>query len=145
MDCRPGTLLKKVWQRYLANMFVVELFLNQIAGTNSRAATLDLLKRNLHQGGFLVNILEFTALLQKGLRWAPFFDKVIGFAGSTLLKHWSAIDLFVKIFFLRKLAFDTYSEKDLWRSLFIEDLQSVNCKHVTLLKNTIIDVFLRNL
>ena len=68
IDCRPGTLLKNVWQRYLGNMYVVELFLNQIVVINSRPETLDLLKRNLHQGGFLVNILEFTALLQKGLR-----------------------------------------------------------------------------
>ena len=66
--CRPGTLLKNVWQRYLGNMFGMELFLNQTAGINSIPATLDLLKRKLHQGGFLVNILEFTALLQKGLR-----------------------------------------------------------------------------
>ena len=60
-------------------------------------------------------------------------------AGSTLLKHWSNVD------FLRWLAFETYSKKNLWKSLFIEELQSVNCKHVTLLKNSIIDVFLRNL
>ena len=66
-DYGPGTFLKNVSQRYLANMFVVELFLNQIAGINSRPGTLDLLKRNLHQAGFLVNTLEFTALLQKRL------------------------------------------------------------------------------
>ena len=65
-------------------MFVVELILNSIAGINSRPAVLDLLKRNVHQGGFLENILEFTALLQKGLRSAPIFDKVFGFAGATL-------------------------------------------------------------
>ena len=68
IDCRPGTLLKNVWQRYLANMFVVELFSNQIAGINSRPAALDLLKRNICQVGFLVNTLEFTALPQKVLR-----------------------------------------------------------------------------
>ena len=130
----------------LANMFVMELFLNQIAGINSRPTTIDLLKKNLHQGDFLVNILEFTALLQKGLRWPPFFDKVIGFAGSPLLKHWSTIDFFIKIFFLGQLTFDSYSKKDLWRSLFIEELQSVNCKHnCNFTKNSIIDVFLRNL
>ena len=68
IDSRPGTFLKNVWQRYLANMFVLKLFINPIARINSRPATLDLLKRNIRQGGFLVNILEFTALLQKVLR-----------------------------------------------------------------------------
>ena len=44
-------------------MLVAELFLNQIVGINSRP-----IERNLHQGSFLLNTLEFTALLQKGLR-----------------------------------------------------------------------------
>ena len=101
IDCRPRTLLKNVWQRYIANMSVVELFLNQNAGINSIPATLDLLKRNIHRGGFLVNTLEYAALLQKGLIWALFFDKITGFSSSTLLKHWSTIDVFVKIFFSR--------------------------------------------
>ena len=62
----PTTLTKNAWQRYLTAIFVVELFFNQIAGINSRLATL--LKRSLCREGFFVNILEFLALLQKGLR-----------------------------------------------------------------------------
>ena len=61
----PTTLLKNVWQRYLTAIFVVELFFNQIVGINSRPATL--LKRSSRRGGFFVNTLEFSALLQKGL------------------------------------------------------------------------------
>ena len=61
----PTTLLKNAWQRYLTAIFVVELFFNQIAGTNSRLATL--LKISLRRGGCFVNTLEFSALLQKGL------------------------------------------------------------------------------
>ena len=61
----PTTLLKNFWQRYLAAKFVVELFFNQVAGINSRLAAL--LKRSLRGGGFFVNTLEFSALLQKGL------------------------------------------------------------------------------
>ena len=59
------TLLKNACQRYLTAIFVVELFFNQIVGMNSRPATL--LKRSLRRGGFFVNTLEFSALLQKGL------------------------------------------------------------------------------
>ena len=73
-----ATLLKNTWQRYLTAIFVVELFFNQIAGINSRSATL--LKRSLRRGGFFVNTLEFSALQQN----------------------------FLKIFFLRQLLFDTY-------------------------------------
>ena len=65
IDCMPTTLLKNVWQRCLAAIFVVELFFNQIPGINSRPATL--LKRSLRRGGCFVNTLEFSALLQKGL------------------------------------------------------------------------------
>ena len=65
IDCMPTTLLKNAWQRYLTVIFVVQLFFNQIAGINSRPATL--LKRSLRRGGFFVNTLEFSALLQKGL------------------------------------------------------------------------------
>ena len=54
--------------RNITNMFVMKLFLNQVAGMNSRSATLDLLKRNFHQGGLLGNTLEFAALVQKRLR-----------------------------------------------------------------------------
>ena len=61
----PTTLLKNAWQRYLTAIFVGELFFNQIAGINSRLATF--LKRTLHRGGYFVNTLEFSALLQKGL------------------------------------------------------------------------------
>ena len=62
-----ATLLKNAWQRYLTAIFVVELFFNQIAEINSRPATL--LKRNLRRGGFFVNTLEFSALLQKVLTY----------------------------------------------------------------------------
>ena len=65
IDCMPTTLLKNAWQRYLTVIFVVQLFFNQIAGINSRPATL--LKRSLRRGGFFVNTLEFSAFLQKGL------------------------------------------------------------------------------
>ena len=61
----PITLLKNTWQRYLTATFVVELFFNQIARINSRPATLP--KRSFRRGGFFVNALEFSALLQKGL------------------------------------------------------------------------------
>ena len=61
----PTTLLKNAWQRYLTAIFVVERFFNQIAGINSRPATL--LKRSLRRGGFFVSTLEFSTLLQKGL------------------------------------------------------------------------------
>ena len=69
-DCMPTTLIKNAWQRYLTAILVVELFFNQIAGINSRPATL--LKRSFCRGGFFVNTLEFSALLQKGLTWALF-------------------------------------------------------------------------
>ena len=65
IDCMAKTLLKIGWQRYLAAIFVVELFFNQIAGINSRPATLP--KTSLRGGGRFVNTLEFSALLQKGL------------------------------------------------------------------------------
>ena len=65
IDCMRKTLLNNAWQRYLTAIFVVELFLNQIAGINSRPATL--LKRSLRGGGSFVNTLEFSTLLQKGL------------------------------------------------------------------------------
>ena len=61
----PTTLLKNPWQRDVTAIFVVEFFFNQIAVINSRPATL--LKRSLCRGGFFVNTLEFSALLQKGL------------------------------------------------------------------------------
>ena len=61
----PITLLKNAWKRYLRAIFLVELFFNQIAGINCRPATL--LKRILRRGGFFVNTLEFSAILQKGL------------------------------------------------------------------------------
>ena len=50
---------------YLTDIFVVELFLNEIAGIHSTLATL--LKRSHHRGGFLVNALEFSVFPQKGL------------------------------------------------------------------------------
>ena len=65
IDCMSTTLLKNAWQKYFTAIFVVEHFFNQIAGKNSRPATL--LKRSLRRGGFFVNTLEFSALLQKGL------------------------------------------------------------------------------
>ena len=65
MDYIATTLLRNAWQRYLAAIFVMELFFNQIAGINSRLATL--LKRSFRQGGCFVNTLEFSALLEKGL------------------------------------------------------------------------------
>ena len=61
----PTSLLKNAWQRYLSTIFVVELFFNQIAGINSRPATL--LTRSLCRGGIFVNALEFSVLLQKGV------------------------------------------------------------------------------
>ena len=127
---------------------MVELFFNQIAGINSRPATL--LKISLRWGGFSVNTLEFSALLQTGLTWALLsstFDKISGFVlqGLNFIKTFSIIDFFLKIFFLRQLLFDTYCGKNLWWSLFIEELQSGHCRHTTLLKNSIIDAFLRNL
>ena len=64
IDCMPTTLLKNAWQTYLTAINVVELFANQIAGINSRPATL--LKRSIRRGGFFVNTLEFSALLQRG-------------------------------------------------------------------------------
>ena len=135
-DCLVTTLLKHAWQRYLTAIFVVELFFNQIAGINSRTATL--LKRSLRRGGFFVNTLEFSALLQKGLTWALFssvFDKIASFVlqGLNLIKTFSIIDFFLKIF-LRQLFFDTYWGKNLWWSFFIEELQSGHCKDTTLLK-----------
>ena len=131
------TLLKDAWQRYLTAIFVVELFFNQIAGINSRSATL--LKRSLRRGGFFVNTLEFSALLQKGLTWALFssvFDKIAGFIlqGLNFTKTFSIIDFSLKIFFLRQLLFDTYWGKHMRWSLFIEELQSGHCRHTTLLK-----------
>ena len=51
IDCMPTTLLKNAWQTYLTAINVVELFANQIAGINSRPATL--LKRSIRRGGFL--------------------------------------------------------------------------------------------
>ena len=45
------TLLKSAWQRYLTAIFVVELFFNQIAGINSRPATL--LKKASAEENFL--------------------------------------------------------------------------------------------
>ena len=63
INCMRTTLIKNTWQRYLTAIFVVELFFNQIAGINSRPATL--LKRSLRRG-FFVNTLEYSALLQKG-------------------------------------------------------------------------------
>ena len=63
---RPATLLKSVWQRYLTEIFVMELLFNQNAGINTRPAAL--LKRRLYHGDFLVNALEFSAFLQKSLK-----------------------------------------------------------------------------
>ena len=48
---------------------VVESAFNKIAGIHSRSAAL--LNRTLHEGGFTVNTLGFSALLQIGLNQAP--------------------------------------------------------------------------
>ena len=61
--------------------------------------------------------------------------KIAEFAlqGSTLLKRCYAID-FLKNVLLRQLILGTFSEKILWWSLFIVDVQSVHCRLATLLK-----------
>lgn len=70
----------------------------------SQGYTLDFTEKSFHQGGF-----------QAGSNLSPLFGKI-----ATLLKAWYTRYFFVKIFFLRQLAFDIYSEKNMWRSLFIE-------------------------
>ena len=101
IDCMPTTLLKSAWQRYLAAIFVVELFFNQIAGINSRPATL--LKRSLRRGGLFVNTLEFSVLPHNGLTGALFcsvFDKIAGFVLQGLnLKHFPSLTFFSKCSF----------------------------------------------
>ena len=65
---------------------------------------------------------------------------------ATLLKHWYTINIFVKIYFLRELVFDINSERALWCSLFVADLQSVQleiCNFTNL--NFIIEIILKNL
>ena len=61
-----------------SRIFVIESFFNQIAGINSKSAPL--LKRSFHQGGFPVNILKFSALMQKSLTCATCIDKITGCA-----------------------------------------------------------------
>ena len=96
----PTTLLKSACQRYVTAIFVVEFFFNQIVGINSRPVTL--LKRSHRRGGFFVNTLELSVLLQKGLTGALFFDKTAGFVyyrASTLLKHFPSLTFSQNVLF----------------------------------------------
>ena len=63
------------------------------------------------------------------------FGKIAEYArqGSTLSKRFYTINI-LKNVLLKQLIFGTFSEKNLWWSLFIEDVQSVHCRLTTLLE-----------
>ena len=58
----------------------VGLLFNEFAEINSRP----LAEKGLHQGGFPVNILELSVVLQEGLTWAPLFWKNWGLCTTGL-------------------------------------------------------------
>ena len=59
--------------------------------------------------------------------------RIVYYRASTLLRRWSTIYFFLKIFFLKQLVLDTYSKNNLRWVLFIAKLQSEHCRLVTLL------------
>ena len=95
----------------------VESFLNQIIGINSRPAAL--LKRSFHQGGFPVNILKLSAILQKSLAWTLFSVCLLCFKRSklckTLVHHW----IFSQNILFKTTGFRNIFQKSPWRSLFV--------------------------
>ena len=114
-------LIRHNLQNPCQNIPVMESVFNEIIGMDSRPAFL--LKRSSHQGHFLVDILEFSVLLQSGLMWIPFLVNYL--QRCTLLKHCCTI---------RQVVFGTFSENNLWWSQFIVDMQSIQCRIAALLK-----------
>ena len=85
---------------------VLEFLFNEIAGINSRLASL--VKKSPYQRHVPVNILELSALLQEGLTWAPFFFiklRAAYYMVATLLRSWSTIDFLLKILFFKTTSF----------------------------------------
>lgn len=67
-------MLECAWQKYLAEAFVVEPFLDEAGGINPRPATL--LKRSLHEQGFLVNLFEFCSTSKEKSDMSSIFDEI---------------------------------------------------------------------
>ena len=101
-----------------------------VAEINCR--TVILLKRTLHIVDFLVNKLGFSALLQKSLTWAPFFDKI---TGSVPLDH-----NFIKMLFHHRLFLQNILFKSLYSRCVVFTLKACNFTKTT----SIIDIFVRN-
>ena len=84
-----------------------EYLLNEIAGINSRLASL--VKKSPYQSHLPLNILELSALLQnKVLHELRFFFiklRAVYYMFATLLRSFSAIDFFVKILFFKTASF----------------------------------------
>ena len=67
----PTNLLKNACQRYLTAIFVVELVFNQIAGINSRPATLH--KRSLRRGDFFCKYIRIFSASTEGSNMGSVF------------------------------------------------------------------------
>ena len=89
----------------------------------------NLLKRSFHQGCKFIRIS--SAVSERATTLIKL--RAVRCRAVTLFKCWHNIAFFLKKFFLRQLVFRTYSEKNLWSSRFIVELQSVQCRLATLL------------
>ena len=105
-----------------------------VAEINS--TTVILLKRTLHIVDFLLKKLGFSALLQKSLTWAPFFDKI---TGSVPLDHNFIKTLFHNRLFLQNILFKN-ALKSLYSRCVVFTLKACNFTKTT----SIIAIFVRN-
>ena len=84
---------------------VLESFFNEIAGINSRLASL--VKKSLHQRHLPVNIRTFSASTGRPYMSSIFFInlRAVYYRVATLLRSWSTIDFFLKILFFNTASF----------------------------------------
>ena len=114
----------------ILKLSVVQSFFNHIVGINSRPA--HLLKKASIKVVFLKICQNFQHRILSS-NMISVFDKIVGHVlqGRNFIKRWSTLQLSLIIFFLRQLIFKIYSKRNLRRSLFIAELQSVHCRFVT--------------
>ena len=97
---------------------MVEPFLDETGRINPRHATL--LKRSLHERGFLVNLLEFCSTSEEKSDKSSVFDKNgdCVLQGRNFVKRWSCIEFPLKIFFLEQLVFEMNSKQKSYGEVF---------------------------
>ena len=131
----PGRKFSKIYKRGIMQkpcqkIFVGESVSNKITGIDFTPST----EKKFPLRRFSFGYIGISALPHSGLTWTSFLVKlrVLQCRAPNFIKSYYTVNVFK--FFLRDLVFETFSEKNLWQSLLIVDLQSIYCRFATLLK-----------